>query len=85
MSEKRKPNIGDHVIIVDKEGQSRNGLVTTTFEGWQGNDGVNAVIVHKDEERTDSYGRQIDREYTSVPHKNEQAAPGYYWCWPDEQ
>lgn len=39
---------------------------------------VNVVFVTDDGNRTDPYGRQIDRA-TSVPHHEDQTAHGYYW------
>jgi hypothetical protein len=39
---------------------------------------INLVYVVGEEDKTDSYGRQIDRA-TSVPHKSSQTAHGYYY------
>lgn len=82
----RRLAVGDHVLLTDEFGADHNALVTATF-GWreygQREDGCNVVIVHSDESREDSYGRQIDR-YTSVVHRSEQPADGNFWRWPDE-
>jgi hypothetical protein len=43
----------------------------------------NLVWISGDEQRTDSYGRQLIRE-SSVVHKGSQPAHGNYWVWPDE-
>ncbi len=39
---------------------------------------INVVYVSKDESKTDTYGRQIERD-TSVPHRSSQTAPGNWW------
>jgi hypothetical protein len=39
---------------------------------------INLVYVSTDEQKTDNYGRQIERR-SSVVHKSNQGAPGYYW------
>lgn len=44
---------------------------------------VNLVILSDDEERTDSYGRQIERP-TSISHASDNKSHGNYWRWPDE-
>jgi hypothetical protein len=85
--------VGQHVIYVDSVGKPHKALVTV----WWGMDengarypyyaegelGCNVVVISDDELKKDDYGRQIER-YTSVVHKSKQAAPAYYWCWPDE-
>ena len=46
--------------------------------------GMGRVLgVIKDEKKTDTYGRQIER-MTSVIHKSRQPAHGNYYIWPDE-
>lgn len=40
---------------------------------------LNTIIVDPDESKSDSYGRQINRNYTSVPHQSNQPAHGNYW------
>ena len=44
---------------------------------------VNLVFCSLDNEKTDPYGRQIERQ-TSVVHKHSQSAGGFYWRWSDE-
>ena len=79
------PIEGDHVHFIDQEGYIRNALVTAVWSpGEDRMASINLVVVHKDKSRMDTYGRQIDRNSTSVPHKTQQAAPGYYWKWLDE-
>jgi len=79
------PEVGDHVIYIDPNSQRRNALVTNVWESFVGDaPGVNCVVVHKDEARVDSFGRQMDRNPTSVVHRSTQPAHGNSWCWPDE-
>lgn len=78
MEETIELRIGMPVIYVDQFSMPREALVTANFGG--GNKGaVNVVCCSSDESKSDSYGRQIER-YTSIPHKESQAAPGNYWC-----
>lgn len=83
MSESRKLSIGDHVVYTDPVGKQRQGLVTAVWDSYGTPPGCNVVIVHDDDARTDSYGRQIDR-CTSVVHRSNQPAHGNHWCWLDE-
>jgi hypothetical protein len=39
---------------------------------------VNLIIISKDDKKSDTYGRQIER-HTSVVHEVNQAAHGMYW------
>lgn len=43
---------------------------------------INVVVVASEEDKTDPYGRQLDTRFTSVPHREQQAAHGYYWYQP---
>lgn len=75
-------NIGDHIIFIDAYGKERQALVTIVWDGMSGDEsGCNLVIVHDDEARKDTYGRQIDR-HTSVVHQSAQPAGGYCWKRP---
>ena len=74
--------IGDAVVFVNRVGKKQDAIVTAV---WGANiypdkplPSINVVIVSEDESKTDSYGRQIERE-TSIPHQTNQAAHGYYW------
>lgn len=70
------------VIYCDHKGVEHEALVTATWGITEFEDGsapaINIVYVTQDEEKTDSYGRQIERD-TSVPHKSGQPAPGNWW------
>jgi hypothetical protein len=39
---------------------------------------INILVISDNPDKSDSYGRQIEHE-TSVPHKEDQRAHGYYW------
>ncbi len=89
----RKYEVGQHVVYVDRVGTRQDALVTVWwgpgpggvpgYTSETGEPGCNVVIVSKDAAKTDSYGRQIERE-TSIVHRSKQPAPAFYWCWPDE-
>lgn len=44
---------------------------------------INLVFVSGDGDRTDGYGRQIERE-TSLVHRDQQSAAGQYFRFADE-
>ena len=75
----REKRVGAHVIFIDSHRNEHNALVTE----WWSDTCLNLVFVSSDELRTDRYGRQIEREPTSVVHVslNEH---GNCWKWPDE-
>jgi len=84
--------IGERVIYVDKYAVPRDALVTIWWTGQTAykkdgkaeyEPGCNLVFVSGDPNRDDSCGRQTERE-TSVVHKSNQPAHGFYWCWEDE-
>lgn len=85
----RKYDHDSQVIYVDPKGKPHTALVTiwwndvSTYRSDQGEPGCNVVYVSDDQQKSDPYGRQIERA-TSVVHKMKQPAPGNYWCWPDE-
>jgi hypothetical protein len=70
------------VVFVDPHGVEHNAVVTAN---WASPDNptpsINVVYVTKDESKTDSYGRQIERS-TSVVHESNQAAHGMFWHQP---
>lgn len=61
-----------------------HGSVSTWKDGTTHYPCVNVVFCSLEGDKTDPYGRQIERE-TSVVHKQEQSAGGFYWRWPDEE
>ena len=78
--------LGQHVIFVNAHRKPQDALINIWWIGMQGKDqkpGCNLIVVSDDPKRDDSYGRQSEH-FTSVVHKDNQPAGGYYWCWPDE-
>ena len=81
---------GDHVIFTDSRSRKCHALVTCVFGDVhcdeQGNvtsaPAINVVFVSNDNDREDSYGRQIERQ-TSAVHVASQPAHGNYWDWPE--
>jgi len=86
----RFPHVGDHVIFHDSKGNPHNAVLTAVWGPEKAfNDHgqvpcVNLVYVSADNEREDTYGRQIERE-TSLVHAANQPAHGMYWRWPEEE
>lgn len=66
--------IGDHVIYVDPIARQSNALVTNVF----GPTCINVIVVDKNNDQTDTYGRKL-RRYSSVTHKSVTPAHGNYW------
>lgn len=75
-----KMKVGECVVYVDDVGRENLALITSGFtpstDGAKG--AVNLVLVSQDGTKTDTYGRQIERQ-TSVVHQSSQSAPGNYW------
>lgn len=82
----RQLEIGSVINYVDKNQVRHSALVTNVWPQMSGDGnapGCNLVYVSADASKDDPYGRQIERA-TSTVHKTRQAAPGDYWCWPEE-
>lgn len=75
----REHKVGAHVIFVDSQRNEHDALVTA----WHGKFCINMVFVSSDPLRRDDYGRQIEREPTSLSHQSQQCY-GNFWRWPDE-
>ena len=75
--------IGDVVVFCDENGQDHNALVTCTWFSGGGNC-INLVRMSEDDNREDSYGRQIER-HTSVSHGSVQDLHGFYWRLASEE
>jgi len=92
--------VGDLVIFIDEHRQFHNALVTIWHgskdgdtiggyrEKWTAADAIpciNLVFTTGSEDKTDPYGRQIERK-TSVGHGSKQtpANLGNCFIWPDE-
>jgi hypothetical protein len=70
--------IGSPVTYVDSVGHARPAIVTNCFGPLESNPSINIVVVNRDENQTDTYGRKIER-FTSVVHERNQFAHGNYW------
>lgn len=75
-----KPNLGQSVVFCDAKGIDHDALVTAVWSETC----INVLWVSGDESKTDTYGRQIERQ-TSVTHATCQGqAHGNYWRLKDE-
>jgi hypothetical protein len=70
--------VGSAITYVDSYGRPRPALITSMWTSGSTMRSVNVVVVNDDENQTDTFGRKIER-FTSVCHKDVQAAPGNYW------
>lgn len=75
-----KPEIGDAVIYTDEVGVDHNALIQCVWSDTC----VNFVFISGDENKKDSYGRQIEHK-TSMQHVSKAGAYGFYWRWPGEE
>ena len=76
--------VGDLVIYHDTKGRPHNALVIVNWGAETGEPLLNLVYVSGDETKTDVYGRQIERDATSVPHKSH-GVHGRYWRRANEE
>lgn len=74
------PKYGEPVVFVDPVGQAHPALVTAVW----GAQCVNVVFVSRDANKTDTFGRQIERN-TSCLHQQLQPAHGNYWRYPEDE
>lgn len=79
-NEQRTPELGQSVIWHEPNGAPRTALVTTVW----GPTMVNLAFISGDENKTDPYGRQIERE-TSCQHVSQVSVHGRYWRFDDEE
>jgi len=75
----REIHIGDMVVFHDPKGDPHNSFVTAVWSAHC----INVVFVSTDENRTDQFGRQIERE-SSVEHASILGVHGNCWRFPDE-
>lgn len=87
----RKLGNGVPILYVNEFGVVHDALVTQDwsygkeFELKPGcTPSLNLVFVSKDDDKTDTYGSQIERA-TSVVHRSVQQAHGRYWTFADEK
>lgn len=79
MSDLNKPEVGEVITYVDEVGVSHDALVTIYFGGVHPNGALNCVYVSSDTNKSDPYGRQLERA-SSVSRQNEHTtAHGRYW------
>lgn len=76
----KQPYVGQPVVWHDSVGKAHNALVTAVWTPTC----INVVIVSSDKNKSDDYGRQIER-YTSQQHKSVHAVHGYYWRFIEEE
>jgi len=70
---------GKHVTFVDPTGKAHDAIVTADWSTKTFDPGaLNVVFVSSEPDKRDPYGQQIERA-TSVPHKSNQSAFGYFW------
>lgn len=89
MTEQSIPKIGDAVKVVTSNYVETYGLVTAVHGvGYQAGDVfhmpcINIIYVSPDAAKSDSYGRQIERDLTSLQHfaegPNNMPRPGRYY------
>lgn len=81
---------GDAVIYTDTHGVDHKAIATNVFgdgtarvEGILYPQGCNVAYVSSDPNRTDGYGRQLERA-CSVCHVTRNPAKANCWRWPEE-
>jgi len=80
VAENRTPEVGGVVTYYDPAGVASPALVTAVWTP----ECINLVFVSRDEERQDSYGRQIERQTSLTPLRN-MGVHGGGWTYPDEE
>lgn len=76
----RQPCVGEAVHYHDSTSLLHNAIITAVWS----NICVNVVVVSADENKTDGYGRQIER-YTSLMKGSISKAPGNYWRFIEDE
>lgn len=77
----RMPQVGEVVVYHNPVAQPRNALINAVH----GETCVNLVMLEADEDRQDTYGRQIER-LTSMSHISVMGGVhGNYWRYPEEK
>lgn len=75
--------VGSHVVYVDPVGGQHQAFVTAIWGNPKDAPLINLVYANPDENSTDSYGRQIQRQ-TSLHHGSAYAVHGQYYMMRDE-
>jgi hypothetical protein len=76
-TDQQGPAIGAAVVYTDPKGQDHEAIVTNAY-GTSIQGAINVAFVSADTSRTDTFGRQIERE-TSVLHQTIQPTHGRFW------
>jgi hypothetical protein len=76
----KQAEVGGVVVYHDPTGVPHQALVTAVW----GPTCINVVFTSADGNKTDTYGRQIERQ-TSLSHKSVMNVHGFYWRYPDEE
>ncbi len=78
--------VGDTCKFHDTSGRSLNALVTCVHgDDWENCiPCINLTFVSPDKNRQDANGRQTEHA-SSVGHKSNAGASGYYWRFDDEE
>lgn len=77
MTDHKLPKVGDAVKVVTSTYEETFGLVIAVHgQGYEVNGEfalplINAIYVSTDPSKSDSYGRQIERDLCSLNHKNQ--------------
>lgn len=79
-TKKRCPRVGQSITYFDPKGRPISALVTCVHTPTC----INLVFVSDDPSRSDSYGRQIERQ-TSQQHLHDLGVHGGGWLFEDEQ
>lgn len=75
-----QPHVGDAVVFIDENRVARDALITAVHDDTC----VNLVLVNRNRDQQDTYGRQIERE-TSCQHRSLLGRPvGKFWRFRDE-
>lgn len=76
--EPHTPKVGDVIRATDELGREHDALVTAYWAGDRADGALNCVFVSDDIDKTDPYGRQLER-MSSVGRQNELSAHGRFW------
>jgi len=76
----QEAHVGDVVVWHDSVGTPHKALITAVWSKTC----INVVFVSTDENKQDSFGRQIERA-TSCQYKTLSPVHGFYWRFEDEE
>lgn len=73
------PQVGDVIEYVDEVSISHDALVTVYWGGDRPGGALNCVYVSGDAEKTDPYGRQLERASSVSRQQEGSTAHGRFW------